>query len=99
MNRRVWWMRRREFIAGLAGAATLPMAARAQQPRMRRVGALMYYSESGAPGANSGEPSRPSAVSCAANTWRRIKSDSSPPENTLGWHYTPKSAPRSRSTS
>ena len=27
------------------------------------------------------------------------KSNSSPPENTLGWHYTPKSAPRSRSTS
>ena len=35
-------MKRREFIAGVAGAAVWPMAAGAQQPdRMRRVGILM----------------------------------------------------------
>ena len=35
-------MKRREFIAGLGGAAVWPFAARGQQPeRMRRVGVLM----------------------------------------------------------
>ena len=39
-------MRRREFIAGLGGAAAWSCAARAQQPdRMRRVGVLFGNSE------------------------------------------------------
>jgi hypothetical protein len=39
-------IRRREFIAGLAGAAVWPVAARAQLPaRMRRVGCLYAFAK------------------------------------------------------
>ena len=39
-------IRRREFIAGLGGAATWPLVARAQQgDRVRRIGVFMSFYE------------------------------------------------------
>jgi len=39
-------MKRREFVAGLAGTASLPLVARAEDDRVRRIGRLTYTSES-----------------------------------------------------
>ena len=44
-------MRRRDFVTLLGGAATWPLAARAQQSTVRRVGVLMNYAEDDPEGA------------------------------------------------
>jgi putative tryptophan/tyrosine transport system substrate-binding protein len=56
-------MRRREFIAGLAGAATWPLAARARQGEgMRRVGVLMTLAADGAVAQARNAPAGDGAV-------------------------------------
>ena len=55
-------MRRREFIAALGGAAALPLAARAQQPRCRCVGYL---------GSEAPQPIAVAPASPSARAWHR----------------------------
>jgi hypothetical protein len=43
-------MRRREFIGTLGGAVAFPLAAHAQTERVRRIGALMAFTENDAEG-------------------------------------------------
>ena len=63
-------MKRREFIAALGGAAVMPLVARAQAERVRRVGVLMHSAadepEAQARLAAFLQPEDPPAVSVTA---------------------------------